>query len=239
MRTRLSFMGSMCFVASLVAAWAVSAQAHSGADWYPAKWPSADRVVNWRFVEPFPSGGGWRERVRNGASEWNSVSGSTMSFKNDTPDYASFSGTTCSSTAQKNAMHWGTIDGAGGIAAAEIHCTFLDANGPPGSNTTIHDFQLKWDSAENYYTGTDSPGSNQLDVWSIAAHEFGHATGRGATFGGVLTNGGDGHGHFLNSNDTLCPSGSNRHTMCQSYILGSKMFRSLETHDKDAFQDAY
>lgn len=212
----------------------LSAGAHTASNWYPAKWPSYDRTVNWRFANGFPSGSDWRARVKDGASQWNAVTGSSMSFQFDTPDYSAFSATTCAGSEQKNGVHWGTIDGGGGTLAQVILCTFFDVNGTPWSNSELHDFQMKFDSAESWYTGLFSP-SGAKDAWSVSTHEFGHATGRGRTFGGTEP-AADPQGHFTGS--TLCPNSDAHHSMCQ-YIGGSNYDRDLNTHDVDTFQDAY
>lgn len=235
LRLRVSI--PLVFIVSLFLFNAIGAQAHPGADWYPAKWPSSDRTVNWRFANNVPATA-IRDRMKNGAAQWNAVSGSTMTFQFNTPDYSSFSGTSCAATEQKDAVHWGEIDNAGGTNAVAITCTFLDATGS-GSNTTLHNFQIKLDHDETWYTGTGEPSSNAIDAWTIASHEFGHATGRNSTAGGVQTIGGDGHGHFFNTDATHCPVSTSRHTMCQTQIAGASYSRTLETHDKDAFANAY
>lgn len=216
---------------------AIQVDAHPGSDWYPTRWPAADTTVNWRFTTGVPNTA-IRDRMKNGATQWNNVSGSVMKFQFDTPEYAAFSGTSCASTEQKNAMHYGTIDGAGGVGAIAIICTFFDATGS-GSNARLHDFQIKWDSAETWYTGTGTPSTSAVDAYSVATHELGHATGRGRTFGGIATPGGDGSGHFFSTDSTLCPSSSARHTMCQTLVPGTTWMRDLNTHDKDSFAEIY
>lgn len=217
-----------------------SVGAHTASDWYPAKWVN-DKNVNWKFASGFPTGTAPRARVKNGAAKWNQLN-QTMGFVFDSgADYASFSALTCPNTEQKDAVHWGTIDGPGTGAALATVCTFADAIGPPGSNTSLHSFQLKFDSAENWFTSdSGTPGSNQPDMESLAAHEFGHATGRSRTEGGTQTAGGDGKGHFVNSSEYCTPTTeANHHTMCTSTPLGTTWDRSLNTHDIDTFQNAY
>lgn len=229
-------LGLLTALLSMSISSSLNASAHSPvSDWYVAKWPSADLSVDWRFVSAFPTGSGWRARVKEAASTWNAVSGSSMSFVHNSSDYSSFSGTSCASTEQKNGIHWGSIDGAGNTYAAVVLCSFYDAVGFPGSTTVLHDFQMKFDTAEDWHTTLLAPTG--IDLLSVATHEFGHATGRGRT---QLTNtpGGDGEGHLLNST-SYCDSGSGHHTMCKGYYPNSSWDRSLETHDKDTYQDAY
>ena len=117
-------------------------------------------------------------------------------------------------------------------------CTFQDAGG--SDNNSLHSFQIKFDSTVTWYTGTGTPGSTEVDLWSLAAHEFGHATGRGKTFGGKATVGGDGFGHFLDSSSLCNVNEADHHTMCQTNIAtGQKWDRSLNTHDKDTFENKY
>jgi hypothetical protein len=87
---------------------------------------------------------------------------------------------------------------------------------------------MRFDSADPFYTGTGTPGEKQIDLQSIATHEWGHATGWGSSGG---TN------HFPEGWDvcTMSP----KHTMCPSIPEGKDYWRTLEEHDRDTFNNVY
>jgi hypothetical protein len=99
----------------------------------------------------------------------------------------------------------------GGLPAAEIQPLTSDTGDPPCPS-----------------------GECEVDLESIASHEFGHATGR--------VRGGDGDlGHFTQANNgAICNSNADEHhTMCRSGVAGTTYDRTLNTHDKDTFESAY
>lgn len=89
-------------------------------------------------------------------------------------------------------------------------------------SNTIVKIEMKYDSAENWYTGTKAPASNQADAMSVAAHEFGHALG-------------------LNHTQSIphCPSDSLAATMCRSLPYGSRHIRTLEADDRNGVYNLY
>jgi hypothetical protein len=93
-----------------------------------------------------------------------------------------------------------------------------------------YNFRIAFNQDAPWYKDNGNPPSGDYDTISVAAHEFGHATGR--------LKGGDGDGHFTEAS-TYCPVSSARHTMCPSTYDGTSWQRSLETHDSDTFQNAY
>lgn len=107
------------------------------------------------------------------------------------------------------------------------------------SSGTLASFNIKVSNDKPWYTGASSDvPSNQYDLQSVMAHEFGHATGRGG--GGQQPDGTPQAGHFL-TNDTPCSSGygSNYNTMCPNTGIGTYGHRVLESHDKSSFDAAY
>ena len=235
LRTQLSALMFMGLLAATLSA-SFAAQAHTASDFYGPKWGQNHLNPKWRFISDFPNGNGQRSRMQDGKQQWNQL-GQPMSFNYDNAngDYADFPFLSCprkadgTPDAEKDGVHWGYIDGNLGTAGQTLVCSFADAGGT--DSNSIANFQIKMDSGDNWYTGTGTPGTNQADMWSVAAHEFGHATGR--------VKGGDGQGHFPDSWAVCNQTASEWHTMCKTGIAGTTWGRSLEAHDKDTFDNAY
>jgi hypothetical protein len=137
---------------------------------------------------------------------------------------------------QKDAVHW-----VSGLENTVFAATTL-CEGPNGG---AHDFQTGFNSNPptwwSWYKNTGNPASDEKDAWGTASHEFGHDVGYWR-----------GDGHFAESDDA-CPGINdlgNRNTMCTAALnaqgnidkdveLGTTWKRSLESHDKHTFQNAY
>lgn len=113
-----------------------------------------------------------------------------------------------------NRIEWVAIDGPHNTLARTIL-------GVAGTPPYIVQFTIQYDSAENWYTGTGTPGSTQYDAQSAVAHEFGHTLGLG-------------HTQLMH-----CPGDSRNATMCLGLPLGTTWYRSLETDDKNGVTFAY
>lgn len=86
----------------------------------------------------------------------------------------------------------------------------------------IYKMEIKYDSAETWYTGTGTPGPGQVDAWSVATHEFGHALG------------------LKHTQPANCPGGAGNATMClQSEDYGVTYARTLEYDDRLGVTAAY
>lgn len=213
-----------------IAIWAPPSNAHSAADYYPSYW-QRDTSVNWRFEAGFPTDA-YRSRVKDGIAQWNNLN-QTMSFVQQAEANYSFSPlASCPSNYQQNAMWWQLIDGKGGIYASTNRCFYND-----GSNE-LYSANVVFDKEENWYTGTGDADDGfffciildcEIDVWSIASHELGHAAG----FAGPYDN-----GHF-DSNAPICEDNEDQHTMCPFYVRGSERVRTLEEHDWHTFSNRY
>lgn len=235
-RTQLTLMLLVGLTLASLSASSTS-QAHPAGDFYKAKWGSNRLTdgVKWRFTQGFP-GGNYRDRMKDAAARWNNLNQSMkFNFEQNQSDYSDFSFSSCPTSGgpdgngtEKDAMHWGPIDGVA-IGQANL-CTFYESGGTDANS--YKSFQIKMDSnVTDWYVGTNDSFSG-TDLLGPAAHEFGHATGR--EVGGY-----DGDGHF-DPNGTYCPlTESGHHTMCASVIVNRSWDRSLNTHDKDAFQNAY
>lgn len=210
-----------------VALGAVPASGHSPAKWYAARWKAP--VVSWRFDDDFPRGGGIRRAVVNGSLQWNRA-GASFRFRHRGSEQEAGSVDPCKLPRSRNFVDWKSIDGPGGKLAETIVCSFGDGTGP----NQIHSFHMVFDSAEPWHTDPSSlPLPFAVDLWAVAAHEFGHATGR-------ISGGPRGDGHFA-ERSRLCPdiADPGRHTMCPSYDIMGVWMRTLEPHDIDAFKRAY
>ena len=103
-------------------------------------------------------------------------------------------------TSSDNDVTMGSIDGANGALA--VTSTYV-------SGTTIIGFDFKYDSGENWYTGTGTPASNQYDAWSTATHEFGHALG------------------LAHTQSAFCPLNTYASAMCANQYAGTTWKRIL------------
>jgi hypothetical protein len=70
-------------------------------------------------------------------------------------------------TGQANSVHWGTIDGEGGVVASTSVCFTLQTK-------EIVGFDMVVDQDEPWVIGSDA---NALDVQNTVTHEFGHVAG--------------------------------------------------------------
>ena len=75
-----------------------------------------------------------------------------------------------------------------------------------------------------WYSGTGDAPANDVDTWSVASHESGHATGF--------------YGH-LEYPSSICQNDSSMRTMCPVYHDGTERQRTLEDHDYHTFENAY
>lgn len=185
--------------------------AHPAKDWYPREWKN-DLQVEWSFTKGYPARGGRRNRVKDAARAWNRL-GQPMRFV-WRKDIDNLDPRRCPSREQKDGVHWRIIDGNGNTLAETYRCY---------AGGRLHSFQITFDKQERWYGGKAKPPRGRFDLWSVAAHEFGHATGFS--------------GHF-SAGTRLC-KGSGQNTMCPLIRRGSRAWRTLERHDRDTFRNAY
>ena len=150
------------------------------------------------------------ERIKRGAGDWNKLGGSVRLIAGS--KVANYSPTTCPSRYQKNAMHYLPIDGPSRTLGVANVC--FDPN-----TRELYSMQITFDTAESWFTGTGPPPSGQVDLWSVASHEFGHTLGIA---------------HFT-SGDPDCAV-AELETMCPFY---SPSMRVPDDHDKHGFHAIY
>ena len=217
MRSRLLAVATFVLV-TLAIVIPVTAEAHEPRTYYGPRWRD-NLSVPYRFTASVPTTpAGFRRRIIDGAKVWDALS-SPFAFTRGSSDYANFPPNRCPTRPRKNGIHYRDIDGPQGTLGVTITCS--TASG------ALWSFQLVLDRDERWYTGTGTPRTGTFDLLSVAAHEFGHATGFG--------NGGE-QGHL---GGTLCSSVDTAATMCPFLLPGTTSARSLNRHDAHTFTQAY
>lgn len=218
------------------------AAAHDPTLFYESHWGSGDLPsITYKFNQNYPSvPAGYRNRVLNADSEWDTVQGAVFFFQWQSGDstLAFQSGCTTYEDLAYNGIVW--YRDPGNFYGFVSLCV---------TGTTIDFFEFQVDNDQSWYTGTGSPSGTQVDLQHIVTHELGHATG-GWTDASQ-------NGHF--NNDNMCPFDppppewlplvQQWQTMCDtqdaldpdggSTEYGNTFRRSLETHDIHTFDDAY
>ena len=226
MRKRKGLMADSV-AAVLLAALVLAATgvAHTGSVYYVQKWKSTERNQNYGFGSDVP-GSAFRDRIENGAQQWNALAGNMQFFRGNVNVTWNFE-SGCQAAGQ-NSIHYGAIDGGtvpgGGFSvwAETTTCVYTS------DTTKIANFRMRFDKDEVWYTGTGDTPDFSVDTWGTATHEFGHATGFGR---------GSAPDHFATSAQEC--QVSPKQTMCPSEPLGENYFRSLEEHDKHTFNNIY
>lgn len=193
------------------------ALSHGASEYYNLRWKAGERFQVYEYQTLVPSGN-FRERIRNGAQAWNSLPPEVHFTDGSVNLNVSHGQCDANRQAGENGVYYAGIDGKDGVLANTAYCVW------ESEPTKLYAFSIKFDNAENWYSGTGTPGGSQYDTHGVAAHEFGHATGF-TTHWAV--------------GPPLCNADSKKHTMCPAIGTGSTIWRSLEEHDVHTFENAY
>lgn len=209
-----------CLIAAVLSAAILASLgiAHGAATWYPTYFKADEREQHYGFHDEVPQGTGFRNRVEDGAQEWNGLD-TTLKFRQGGVNVSWAWNASCQGPG-KNSIHWRNLD----ALALATRCVYT------ANPDRISEFRIAFDESRDWHVGTGPPGSSEFDTWSVSAHEFGHAGGFGS--GGPPNVHWDGGG-------ALCPSAPNDHTMCPTNTRGTQSQRSLEEHDRHTFRDRY
>jgi len=184
------------FVASLALAGLAAFASGSSAQAWVGMGPTWPGDTNYYDRHTLPSS--WVSGLTSSASQWNNVTPSPFVW--------------VSNSNSNNDITRGSIDGGGGT----LGVTTVWYSGSNITRATV-----KFDSAENWYLGSGTPGAQQVDYRSVATHEMGHALG------------------LAHTQSTNCPNNSNKATMCPTYTLGTTYMRSLEVDDRNGANALY
>ncbi len=234
--TSVSVISRVLWIA-VALSWSVGLLTHRSAEGHDVNnvydWLSGGGIEVWPGASPdvdvhFASGevNATRETsIKAAMNNWDDVSGATLTFTvgSDVGNYSFYEREDCSPL-PTNSVHWdNSIPNATGFDGLTIICA------SPGQ---IVAFQVGFDadSGVTWHSDGTNPPPGELDLRSLARHEFGHATG------GWLKASPNGH---LNESSAQCPNTSARHTMCETITLGESWQRSTEEHDEDSFKAAY
>lgn len=236
MKGRLNKARALVLLAAVLLI-AAPAHAHLKANYYPQTW-QRDLSQNFFFTEGFP-GGEWRDTVDRANNAWNNQ-GQLMGFTK-IAQKPNFNPNKCPANYGTNGIHWKKMDGksgvfGGGDLAYVSRCTVKGTD-------EIFSANMVFDREENWHTGVAIPESDPvifggcwgvgancpMDAWSVANHEWGHATG----FSGPFE-----EGHF-DPGGPECDADV-EHTMCPfAKREGNVDWRTLSEHDVHTFTGSY
>lgn len=184
-------------------------RAHPAGQFYPKEWDM--NAIHYYFAGSVPTGNP-RDRIHDGAQEWNALPPLLHFYKEGTHEPDPFHN--CPQTPNVIRMSGGLPPY---VYAETVKC----------SSVYINSFQMRFNDDVDWWFQTDAPPAGQVDIWGISAHEFGHAGG----FRGD---------HFNEADPDTCEPGVPRHTMCAGTLYQGEVWqRTLELHDRETFDNAY
>jgi hypothetical protein len=171
-----------------------------GRRWDPQQSGIYNYAPRYFFESDFPSPG-CTSRAANGAAEWNAVQ----------RELRFLSGSGYSKWIE---IQWHHL-----LFPFNDDFAFVDNDGIGDISNSFMNFNTSPDKpgggAYTWYCGTGTPGGSQVDMWSVAAHEFGHVVNLEHS--------------AVSSSDTMWPT----------IAVGSTSKRSLTTHDKAGIKALY
>ena len=213
---------ALCSLALACVIITTTALGHS-ASTYPRKRPADNYRIDVHFNKSVP-GGRTRSRIIDGAKVWNRL-GRLHVFVPHRKAISNHEACPDRDGDVIGVVKWTRIDGdpeENDVLATNTNCKF--ASGPDKGK--LSGFTQVYDSAQgSWYRGTGNAKPSRTDIWSVASHEMGHATGW--------------RGHFKEEDEALCPSDPSRHTMCENTLRGTEMQRTPARHDKHTFKRVY
>ena len=140
--------------------------AHDSSGYYAYTFGSGDLPnITYKFTNGVPDTA-FKNRVNDAADAWTNVSGVNFNYVLGTGAPDNFDWLDCNEGPDDvSTMHWKNGIGYAGTRIC------LQTNG------NIKNFRIAFDNDVNWNNQTESPASNELDTWHVAAHEFGHGTG--------------------------------------------------------------
>lgn len=193
-------------------------------DRYPYFWESYSETVYYWVDSNVPTGS-WRSRITAGHSAWNAE-------VVDAEPYFNYQGTASVPSISDPC----NAPGKGGVRREQLNDLFDDATAGATSwcaydDGSITDFLMSFDTgagvAAAWYIGTGTPAGDEMDLWSMASHEFGHATGWGPD------------SHWAETDQSICAENNTRRTMCSNIYPGDIPQRTLAAGDRTRLQAAY
>lgn len=207
-------------VIGVLLATALPAGAHHAPSFGPT-WQTA-LTPSWHFTPSVPAGS-FRDRIFDGVTQWNQL-GESVRFRS-APDLGNRDPRNSCSPVETITIHRFNLDGGGGTLGLSGYCQYTSGGTGRATSWIIFDSSEEWClDTGNCYDGFLGSGIGaNIDLWSVASHEWGHVAALG---------------HY-DAADPVCASTESQATMCPSYTPGSERQRTLQTHDIDSFRARY
>jgi hypothetical protein len=186
------------------------------------------------FIQGFPADANVRNRISSGPVGWNGTAQTNPAprYVMQTAAATNYNVYTQCGPNGSVTVHWMQVNLGNGRVGETGGCVLVGAPQPTNSGKYV-----AFDNGTDWYTGVgDAPngfagicggiaGPCQVDLWSVAVHEFGHVSDLG---------------HF-SSSEAGCTTVDHNldYTMCPFIGTGQEGPRTLETHDWRSFQRAY